>query len=200
MTIEPISIDAETLAMLDILPRPGEWNEHDYLWASSSSNRLIELVDGHLEIVPMPTEHHQSIITLLFFRLYALMEARGGKVFFAPLRLRLWNGRFREPDILLLLSADDPRRANEFWDGADLVMEVVSPDKPERDTVDKVRDYAQAGIPEYWIVNPITERITVLKLAGDEYTPHGDWSRGEWATSALLPNFSVEVSAVLDAE
>ena len=200
MTTEMPTIDAGSLTLLEIVPRQGEWNERDYLWASSISNRLVELVDGHLEIVPMPTQHHQAIIRFLFFRLYMLMGTVGGEVVFAPLRLRLWNGRFREPDILLLLAADDPRSANEFWHGADLVVEVVSPDKPERDTVEKVRDYAQASIPEYWIVNPIIERISVLKLDGDTYTTHGEWGRSERATSALLPDFSANVSAVLDAE
>ena len=200
MTTEMPIIDAELLALLDILPRQGEWNERDYLWASSISNRLVELVDDHLEIVPRPTQHQQAISTFLFLRLYALMEKIGGEVFYAPLRLRLWSGHFRNPDILLLVSADDPRSANEFWNGADLVVEVVSPDKPERDTVEKVRDYAQASIPEYWIVNPIIERISVLKLDGDTYTTHGEWGRSERATSALLPDFSANVSAVLDAE
>ncbi len=200
MTTEMPMMDAGTLAILEIVPRQGEWNEHDYLWASSISNRLVELVNGHLEIVPMPTKQHQAISTFLFLRLYALMEKIGGEVFYAPLRLRLWNGRFREPDILLLLATDDPRSANEFWDGADLVVEVVSPDKPERDTIEKVADYAQAGIPEYWIVNPITERITVLRLEANEYVVHGAWGRGEIATSALLLDVAVDVSAVLDAE
>ena len=198
MTTEMPIIDAELLALLDILPRQGEWNERDYLWISGGTNRLVELVDGHLEIVPMPTQHHQAISTFLFLRLYALMEKIGGEVFYAPLRLRLWNGRFREPDILLLLAADDPRSANEFWHGADLVVEVVSPDKPERDTVEKVADYAQAGIPEYWIVNPLTQTITVLQLEADDYVVHGEWGRGEIATSVLLPNFAVNVSDALD--
>ena len=198
MTTEIQTIDAGSLTLLEIVPRQGEWNERDYLWASSISNRLVELVDGHLEIVPMPTQHHQAIIRFLFFRLYMLMGTVGGEVVFAPLRLRLWNGRFREPDILLLLAADDPRSANEFWHGADLVVEVVSPDKPERDTVEKVADYAQAGIPEYWIVNPLTQTITVLQLEADDYVVHGEWGRGEIATSVLLPNFAVNVSDALD--
>ena len=50
----------------------------------------------------------------------------------------------------------DPRCQDRYWLGADLVVEVVSPDRPERDLVDKRIDYAvrQAGIPEYWVVDP----------------------------------------------
>lgn len=95
-----------------------------------------------------------------------VMQQIGGKVLVAPLRLRVRSGKFREPDILMLFSADDPRYQAAFWLGADLVVEIVSPDRPERDIEEKPRDYAEAGIPEYWIVNPLDETITVLTLAG----------------------------------
>jgi Uma2 family endonuclease len=55
----------------------------------------------------------------------------------------------------LLLDVNDPRNQNAFWLGADLVVEIVSPDDVERDIVIKRADYAEAGIPEYWIVNPL---------------------------------------------
>jgi len=85
-------------------------------------------------------------------------------------------------------------------EGADLVLEVVSPDKPERDLVEKRSDYAEAGVPEYWIANPQTEMITVLWLEDDAYVEHGSFGRGSTATSALLPGFEVAVDAVFDAD
>ncbi|HET9223503.1 MAG TPA: Uma2 family endonuclease, partial [Roseiflexaceae bacterium] len=108
-------------------------------------------------------------------------------------------GKYREPDILLLLDASDPRYQDAYWLGADLVVEVVSPDRPERDTEEKVLDYAEAGIPEYWIVNPLDETITVLTLDGDAYAEHGIFRRGESAASALLDGLSVRVDEVFDA-
>ena len=101
---------------------------------------------------------------------------------------------------MLLLDAKDPRRQNRYWQGADLALEVVSADKPERDLVEKRGDYAEAGIPEYWIVNPETETITVLRLEDAAYVEHGVFARGAEAASALLPGFSVSVDAVFDAD
>jgi Uma2 family endonuclease len=75
----------------------------------------------------------------------------------------------------------------------------VSPDRPKRDTEEKPRDYAEAGIPEYWIVNPADETIIVLKLDGDGYSEHGTFRRGESAASALLDGFAVRVDEVFDA-
>ena len=60
-------------------------------------------------------------------------------------------------------------------------------------------DYAEAVIPEYWIVNLEEETITVLKLDGRVYTTHGVFGRGEITTSALLAGFTVSVEAVCDA-
>ena len=79
-------------------------------------------------------------------------------------------------------------------------MEVVSEDNPERDLIDKRGDYAEAHIPEYWIVNPLNETITVLRLEGDAYEEAGVYRRGQSATSALRPEFSVAVAATFDAD
>ena len=101
---------------------------------------------------------------------------------------------------MLLLSAADSRRQNRFWLGADLALEVVSEEKPERDLIDKRGDYAEGGVPEYWIVNPQTDTITVLRLHGDVYEEAGTYRRGESAASVFLAGFSVAVAAVFDAD
>ena len=79
------------------------------------------------------------------------------------------------------------------------MVEVVSPDRPERDLVDKRMDYAEAGIPEYWIVDPRDETITVLELHADGYVEHGVYHRGGEAASPLLPGFGAVVAEVFDA-
>ena len=99
-----------------------------------------------------------------------------------------------------MCSAHDPRRQNRFWLGADLVVEIISPDKPERDLIEKRLDYAEAHIPEYWIVNPQSETITVLRLEGPAYIEHGVFERGAEATSVLLAGFRVNVDTVFDTE
>lgn len=184
----------------DLLPAQGAWSEEEYLVLTDHRNRLVEFTDGFLEPLPTPTDKHQGILGFLFVAFLNFTVPRGGKVHFAPLRLRIRPGKFREPDLLLLLSAADSRRQNRFWLGADLALEVVSEDKPERDLVDKREDYAEGQIPEYWIVNPRTETITVLRLRGDAYEEADVHRRGDSAISMMLPGFSVAVAAVFDAD
>lgn len=106
---------------------------------------------------------------------------------------------FREPHLLLLLAASDPRGQNRFWLGADVALEVVSEDKPERDLVGKRDDYVEAGVPEYWIVDPKSETITVLRLREMAYEEAGVYRRCQLATSELRPEFSVAVAEVFDS-
>jgi Uma2 family endonuclease len=184
----------------EILPPQGRWSEDEYLVLTDHRNRLVEFTDGFLEVLPMPTDKHQAILAFLNEVFRAFLNPRGGKVRFSPLRLRIRPGKFREPDLLLLLSGADPRRQNRFWLGADLALEVVSEEKPERDLVEKRGDYAEGHVLEYWIVNPQTETITVLRLRGDVYEEAGIYRRGDTAASPILAGFSVAVDLVFDAD
>jgi Uma2 family endonuclease len=195
----PILLDSPE-RLLDILDRQGRWTEEEYLVLTDHTTRLVEFTDGFLELLPMPTDYHQAIVQFLLYAFDSFLKPLGGKVRIAPLRLRIKKGRFREPDLLLLLSATDRRRQNRFWTGADLIVEVVSPDKPERDLVSKRREYAAAGVAEYWIVNPSTETILVLVLNKKRYRRLGSFARGSVAQSSLLQGFHLDVNQVFDAD
>jgi Uma2 family endonuclease len=184
----------------DLLPRQGDWTEEEYLVLTDHRSRLVEYTDGRLEPLPMPTDRHQAILLFLVMTFVSFVQPKGGVVRFSPLRLRIREGKYREPDLLLLLSASDPRWSDRFWSGCDLALEVVSPDKPERDLIEKRADYAEGRVPEYWIVNPQTETISVLRLEGDVYVETGRFARGAQATSALLTGFRVDVAAAFDAK
>src|SRR5580698_3185556 len=81
----------------EILPPQGRWSEDEYLVLTDHRNRLVEFTDGFLEILPMPTDKHQSVLKFLFLAFFGFAEPRGGKVHFAPLRLQIRPGKFCEP-------------------------------------------------------------------------------------------------------
>jgi Uma2 family endonuclease len=184
-----------TWDIAELFPAQGCWSEDEYL--ALDTNRLVEFSHGHLEVLPMPTQSHQLLVIALFQLLRAFVAARKlGTALIAPMRMQLWPGKFREPDIMLMLAENDERRTDQYWLGADLVIEVVSPDDRRRDIVTKRQEYALGGIPEYWIVDPTDRQITVLVLERDSYTVHGAFAEGEQATSLLLEDFSVDVTTV----
>ena len=193
------SEDALRGLLHDVLPPQGAWSHEDYLRLTDRCNRLVEFTDGRVQELPMPTFTHQAVVLALYRQLYDFLVPRGGVVMVAALRLRVREGKFREPDLLLLRDRSDARCQDRYWLGADLVIEVVSPDDPDRDLVEKRTDYAEAGIPEYWIVDPRDETITVLAMEGDAYSGLGVFAAGDAAKSRVLEGFAADVSAVFDA-
>ena len=183
----------------EVLPPQGAWNDEEYLWLTDRCNRLVEFTDGHVQELPMPTFTHQAVLAFLYRLFHEHLGPRGGVVMFAALRMRIRAGKFREPDLLLLRDRTDARCQDRYWLGADLVAEVVSPDDPDRDLIEKRADYAEARIPEYWIVDPRNETITVLELDGDAYVEQGAYSAGQSARSSSLDGFAADVAAVFDA-
>jgi len=98
-----------------------------------------------------------------------------------------------------MLTEHADRNGNEFWDGADLVMEVVSEDDPDRDLQTKRDEYAEAGISEYWIVDPRTKTVTVLRLERGQYVTHSEARDVGMVRSSLLDGFAADVAAIFAA-
>lgn len=177
-------------------PLQGQWTEAEYL---AIDNTRLELSNGCLEELPMPTILHQLIVAFLHGRLNDFVTAHGlGFALFAPLPVRLWSGKYREPDIVYLKPERMPDLSSQPQ-GADLVMEVLSEgeDNRQRDLKTKRDEYARAGIAEYWIVDPEEGQVTVLTLEGASYRVHGLFGAGMQATSVLLAGFAVSVDAML---
>jgi Uma2 family endonuclease len=181
-----------------LFPPQGTWTEGEYL--AINANRIVEFSEGTIEVLDMPTTAHQMIVAFLYGALLSFVSpGQLGRVLFAPLRVKLWERKFREPDVVFMLRENARRIGNEYWDGADLVMEVVSDDDRRRDLEIKRKEYAKAGIREYWIADPQLERVTVLVLEGNSYKANGEFARGQTATSRILSGFTLDVNAVFDS-
>ena len=123
-TIRKSKIGEPTWEIVDLFPWQGSWTESEYL--QIETNKLVEFNNGVLEILPMPNTLHQAMLMVLW-ELFRNAIGPRGLVAFAPLRMKVTEDIYREPDILLLLNERDPRMGLNFWTGADLVVEIVSP-------------------------------------------------------------------------
>ena len=203
----PASLGKPTPAMLAAVGDPPDGTP---MTAAEYVGRTLEfhaeLVDGRLDYRPMPDDLHARIVRFLNWELECVLRAGypGAALAGQDIRMRLPNGRWREPDLVALLDGEDLRRGRVFWAGADLCVEVVSPDDPDRDYVRKRADYAAAGVTEYWIVDPRDRTpgddrgraIRVLTLEGGAYR-ETVYEEGETARSELLDGLTIDVSACL---
>lgn len=183
--------------LASMFPRQGNWSVDDYL--TLDAGRLVEFDNGSIEVLEMPTLEHQRIVQFLYRWLYAFISPRNlGEVFVAPLPIRLWEGKYREPDIVFLGAQRQMETGYPL--GADWVIEVVSGDAESRrrDLRIKPPEYARAGIAEYWIVDPNESVMIVHRLVGQQYET-SIHAIGDVAKSTLLPELKVKVSDVLSS-
>ncbi len=177
------------------------WSEEAYLAFSEAFNRPMELSDGRLVILPMPSLSHQR--TLRAFVQYAqewFAKNPRGEILFAPHPIRLWPGKYREPDAMIWLNEHKDRMGERESGPPDLALEILSPGNEPLDLETKFREYAQGGVAEYWIVQPSSGRVSVYELDGRTYGLVGHFGRGEPARSIVLPGFEVAVSDLLGSE
>jgi Uma2 family endonuclease len=200
------SVDSPALPSLEpgpaweiarLFPDQGHLGESDYLLLTEHTRQLVEFTDGRIEVLPMPTPEHQEVVFFLLNLLRTfVMPAKLGRALMAPLRVRIGEGRFREPDVVFVNAQSAIRQGNRYWEDVSLVMEVIGEDSPNRDLVIKRREYAEASIPEYWIVDPRNQTITVLRLENGQYVTHSEASQTGSVRSALLEGFTADVAAV----
>lgn len=179
--------------MAHLFPAQGEWTVEDYL--TLDTNHLIEYANGYVEVLPMPSLRHQQLVFLLQRILWEFVSTHSlGEVLAAPLPVKLWSKKFREPDVIFVAAANVPDATATYLQNVDLVIEVVSPDDPDRDYKKKRKEYAQAGIPEYWIVDPLKNLVTVLVFQDGHYQTHGEFNPGQVASSVHLAGFTMPVA------
>ena len=134
---------------------PGSYEE--YLAWPGEETHIVEWKNGEIiEYIP-PLDHHQDVTGFLYSLLAAFVRLLDiGVVRVAPLEVKLWpNGPSREPDVFFVakerLSQLTDRR---FLGGPDLAIEIVSTSSTRADRVEKFIEYEQAGVREYWIIDP----------------------------------------------
>ncbi len=185
------------LELAELFPPQGQWTEEAY-FSLPDTNRYMELSEGELIMPPRPTRSHQQAVEELFLRLRLFVQEHDlGEVHVAPLPVRLWPGKIREPDILFVAREHADRIGEQCFGVPDLVVEVTSSGTWRTDRVEKMLEYARAGVQEYWIVDPDAGTIEVYRWREGVYEIVGRWGRGERARSLLLAGFEVAVDDVV---
>jgi Uma2 family endonuclease len=157
-----------------------------------------ELVNGQLEELVSPRPFHSWTGTRLASELDRYLGVHESDAFWgAELDIPTIPFFGRRPDFAYYSTADAARidlAANRVLGVPTLVVEVISEDDEERDTVTKREEYARAGIHHYWIVDPQRRTVLTLALRGSAYEVAGEFSRDENLTSPLFPGLAVPLA------
>lgn len=185
-----------------ILP---DWSERED-WTVDDLGQLpkdlpYELINGRL-IVPSPTALHQDICV----RILLALEVNCPPEFLAVIDLSLEIDRRNEPrPDVVVIRREQANRSPVPVGNAPLAVEVISPTSTVRDMHDKAKAYARAGIPTYWVVDPLTERMTLTEHRlgrNGEYETVGRTedlfvTERPWKVSVDLPALTTRRDALL---
>lgn len=192
MTVAEAGRPAYQIARL--FPPQGHWLEEDY-FALPDKNRYLELSKGVIIVPPHPTPEHQQMLFKLARKLQEHVEAKqAGEVLIAPVPVRLWPGKIREPDIFFFFREHTGRIGRQFCGVPDLIMEILSPGTRRIDRTEKFSEYARAGVKEYWLVDIAAGTIELFSLEEGAYVLKTRTSFEEEANSPLLPGFKVKLA------
>lgn len=171
-------------------------------WADEDT--LAEWVDGKVILMSPASSIHQELVGFLYELLRMFVRFRqSGRVYVAPFQMKLPQSSGREPDLIFIKRENLSRLKNTYLDGpADLVVEIISPESIGRDRGDKFYEYEKGGVPEYWLLDPLTQRsefyqlgedgrYQLIQLQNNVYHAHvlpGFWLDPDWLWQDPLPS------------
>jgi Uma2 family endonuclease len=180
----------------------------EYLTYDDGTDNRYELEDGVLIPMTPASPIHSDIIELLYDSFKAEIQRQNLdlKVKQGDVGIRTRFSRSRQPDIAII-QAEDWRRLRQFKKSAILevpallVVEVVSPgeDNENRDYVKKMTEYAEFGIAEYWIIDPLIEQVMINFLMNGSYQ-NTIFTGQQRIISQLFPDLNLTVEQIFMAE
>ena len=148
--------------------QPGEFTIEDYY--ALPDDRRAELIDGVLYDLDAPTIEHQLLAGSVYIQISNYIKKKKGPCIplISPVDVKPLedNKTMVQPDVIVV--CDREKISKRVVNGApDFIMEVVSPSSVVNDYIRKANKYADAGVREYWIADPLENRIIMYDLTGE---------------------------------
>jgi Uma2 family endonuclease len=180
--------------------RTGTRMSLDEFLALGETDERMELIDGVLYIMPTATTDHQFILTQLLWYFVSYLDSFAEPpARFYPDITTILSPELRrvvEPDLLVILAGRDDIRSVRHVEGVpDIVIEILSSDR-NRDLVRKRQLYAEAGVREYWIFDPVNDTVIPMELPNGEYIERPTLTAADTLTTPLLPGLSIPLADI----
>ena len=167
-------------------------------YRNTPEDKRYELLDGELVMVPSPKEQHQRLSIKLAMRLQQFVEETGmGYVYTAPFDVVLSDTDVVQPDLLFVSRERRQIITDDNIQGApDVVVEILSQSTAERDRTYKRSLYARYGVQEYWIADPETRTVEVLRLGERGFESEETYGVGQTLVSPQLEGLNISLDEV----
>ena len=155
---------------------------------------LAEFIDGAIYFMASPSRTHQEIISELHLTIGNYLKAKKGpcRVYPAPFGVKLERDKnnYLEPDITVICDRD--KLTESGCEGApDWIIEVASPSDLSHDYITKLSMYREAGVREYWIVNPMDKAVLVYHLEENDFGVHA-FTFADRVASYVFPDLTID--------
>jgi Uma2 family endonuclease len=181
------------MSMTAHAPPSGAMTFQEFI-AAADEHLRSEWVNGEMVwLEPEPRVHWQiSSFVAIAISGFVSRTGLGGDTIYGAVPMRLGSNA-REPDVMYLRPENAHRWREYHVEGpADLVVEVIGVSSEARDCVEKFAEYQQAGVREYWLIDPMQKTAEVYRLGeGGEYeiVPAGEPAR---LGSEVVPGFWID--------
>lgn len=169
----------------------------DYLaW---NDGQRYELLHGRVHAMsPAPNLSHQAISGNLNWELRSFLKPKTVcQIFYAPIDVYLSEDTVVQPDIIVVC---DPRKLEKKGcvGAPDLVIEILSPSTAKTDWSDKYNVYEEAGVREYWIVNPDDKLLHVFRLTDGKFLLTGTYASEDKVRIGIFDDVAIDLSHVFE--
>jgi Uma2 family endonuclease len=165
---------------------------------SWNTDERYELIDGEVYLMASPRRVHQEISMELSWQFNNFLRGKSCKVYYAPFAVYLNNDNYTkvEPDIVVV--CDKSKLTDEGFNGApDLIIEILSPSSLRHDKITKYNKYLNAGVREYWIIDPEDKLASVYLLEHGEYVAKS-YSKTDTISVSVLEGCEIELKYVFE--
>ena len=179
-------------------PPQGKWTAADWETLPDDGNRY-EIIEGSIYMTTAPSSVHQWIVQR-FYRMVGIPaeDAHLAYSFLARIGVFMLGVSPVQPDFVLVLNENAQIiRDRRIYGVPDLVVEVISPSSAEYDEGIKLQAYANAGVPEYVVVNPANRTLTHYQLAETgRYDKPGIYGEPDTVTFTCLATISLHFGSL----
>jgi Uma2 family endonuclease len=173
----------------------------DYSELTDDENRY-EIIEGELIMSPAPYTIHQKVSRKIVYELMRFVEkVKIGELYYAPIDVLLSNINIVQPDILFISKENLQIVTEKNIKGVpDLIIEIISPSTGYYDLSSKKDIYEKFGVREYWIVDPLKQRVDIYNNVRNKFESHQRLEKTGIVKSNVVEGLQIKLETIFNLE